>query len=238
MNKRHKLSLNMFEKIGTFGDEQQDKLQISPRIAELFAENKTNITAIHLALRDQVSGDTTSHSGTEQRTQLAAELTHTIRVISGIARELDPEQYPGVAEKFPTLTQPRPPYPVLQSRAHAFAQDALPYKQAFIDRDMPADFIEQLNALVTSFAAATDVKNTGTQDRAHSVASIATLVRKGMRIARELRASLRRQLAKNPALEAAWKRAARVEGSTGARAQVANTAAPVQQSGAAVTPAG
>jgi hypothetical protein len=211
MKKTQKFSLNMFERIDTFGTEQQDKLQISPRIAVLFAENKTNITAIHAASAEQVSGDTTSHSGTEQRAQLAAELTHHLRVIAGIARELDPVQYPGVAEKFPTLRK-RLSYPILQSRALAFAQDAVPYKQAFLDRDMPADFIEQLNALVTSFAAATGVKNTGTQERAHSVASVATLVRKGMRTTRELRASLRRQLAKNPALEAAWKRAARVQG--------------------------
>jgi hypothetical protein len=166
------------------------------------------ITEIDTHSGDQDTGRGLSHGGAGDRRRIAKELRALMRRIADIGKTLDPEAFPGVAQQ---LRMPGNSYPVLETRARAFLEVVTPIKAAFVDRLMPADFDEQLQALIDDFAAARERKHTGRAEQVGGTAGISDAAARGMRLARKLDAILKVAYAKNPSLLAAWKSAVKVQ---------------------------
>lgn len=98
----------------------------------------------------------------------------------------------------------------LLNSARAFADDASPIKAAFPKHEMPADFIEQLNQLITDFEKVSTEKAAAVGS--HVAAEIAmdeTLFR-GLQAVRQLDVIIRNKFNGDPAMLANWTRASHV----------------------------
>jgi hypothetical protein len=160
---------------------------------------------------DQDTGRGFSRGGVGDSRRIARELRALMRQIADIGKTLDPDAFPGIAQQ---LRMPRGAYQVLETRARAFLEVVTPIKAAFVDRLMPANFDEQLQALIADFATARERKHTGRAEQIGGTAGISDAVSRGMRLARKLDAILKVAYATNPSLLAAWKSALKVQRSS------------------------
>jgi hypothetical protein len=157
---------------------------------------------------NQDTGRGMSRGGTGDCRRIAKELRAFMRRISDIGKSLDPEAFPGIAQE---LRMPGNGYQELETRARAFLEVVTPTKAAFVDRMMPADFDQELQALIDDFAAARQRKRSGQSEQIGGTAGIGDSVNRGMRLARQLDAILKAAYANNPSLLAAWKSAVKVK---------------------------
>lgn len=157
---------------------------------------------------EQLVGQGTSRGGTADRRRVSRELRKMMRLIADIAKVLDPAGFPGIAAQ---LRMPRGSHQELEVRANSFAEVIAPIRQEFVDRMMPEDFDQRLQALIERFAGARNRKQSGLADQVSGIAGIAATARRGMRLLRELDAILSAAYANNPASLASWKSAARVQ---------------------------
>jgi hypothetical protein len=131
-----------------------------------------------------------------------------MRLVSDIAKTLDPKEFPGIAAQ---LKMPRDSYPALETAARTFLEVVAPIKEAFIERMMPADFEQTLQALLNAFIEARGRKYSGRARQVGGTAGTEDAVRRGMRHVRALDAMLSVAYADDPSQLAAWKAAVRIK---------------------------
>ncbi|MGB9180407.1 MAG: hypothetical protein WCB68_14335 [Pyrinomonadaceae bacterium] len=81
----------------------------------------------------------------------------------------------------------------------------------FIERGLPADFLEDLAADIEQLETSTTQKIQGTEAHVAATAAIDELIERGMRAVRELDPVMRNVFAADPARLAAWLSASHVE---------------------------
>jgi hypothetical protein len=206
METRIKHRLNAFERAARLATAHPVNLS---RAGTLAAEIDDIIRSVRDHAGDQDHGHAAFRSGSAVRAQRAAELLELMRTLNRIVRALDPEEFPGLKEKF---RMPRGDgYERLLGRAAAFVDAAEPIKTVFIERGLEPDFIEQILARCDEMHAALATKNTGLAQRVGSTAGLAALTRRGTQLLRELDAILTHQYRHDPSLLAAWKSACHLE---------------------------
>ena len=94
-------------------------------------------------------------------------------------------------------------YQDLLNRAQAFLEAVGPIKSAFVERDLPADFDEQLAGLIAEFTTATQLKASGLADQVEGTAGVRAATLNGVDIVRELGAILKVRYENDPGLYAA-----------------------------------
>jgi hypothetical protein len=99
----------------------------------------------------------------------------------------------------------------LVSVARSFATDAAPIKALFIEYDMPADFIERLNAGVDAFEQSIDQQNTGAGASRASRAAIEEILDRGEQELERFDTAVRNKYGDDRATLAAWESASRLE---------------------------
>jgi hypothetical protein len=157
---------------------------------------------------DQDLGREISAGGTSDCEHIAARLRSRMRLVSDIAKTLDPKEFSGIAAQ---LKMPRDSYPALETAARAFLEVVAPIKEAFIERMMPADFEQTLQALLNAFIEARGRKYGGRARQVGGTAGTEDSVRRGMRQVRALDAMLSVVYADDPSRLAAWKAAVRIK---------------------------
>jgi hypothetical protein len=173
---------------------------------------------------DQDGGHGEFLGGSAVRLQVANGLLDQMRPINHITRSMDPEQFPGVREKFRMPQSAN--YEKLIARAQAFLDSIGTVKPVLIARGLPADFDEQLSAKKDELVAATDRKNAGNTMQVGGTASLLTKSKEGMQCLNELDAMLSYQYRNDPELLAGWKAACHVERTPRARKKSGTAAAP------------
>jgi hypothetical protein len=179
------------------------------RVAILITALDAIIVQLYAHAGDQDFGRASFKSGSTIRSQKASELRDLLRSVNRIARVLDPTEFPGLKPRF--LMPRGDGYERLRARASAFVDAAEPIKDAFIERGLDPDFIEQIIAKQDEMLEATNIKNSGLFTQVGGTAGLAALTRQGMRYLRELDAILTHQFRKDASLLAAWKSTAHVE---------------------------
>jgi hypothetical protein len=157
---------------------------------------------------DQDLGRENSAGGTSDCKRIAARLRSQMRLVSDIAKTLDPKEFPGIAAQ---LKMPRDSYPALETATRTFLEVVEPIKGAFIERMMPADFEQTLQALLNAFIEARGRKYSGRARQVGGTAGTEDAVRRGMRHVRALDAMLSVVYADDPGRLAAWKAAVRIK---------------------------
>jgi hypothetical protein len=100
---------------------------------------------------------------------------------------------------------------VLLETARAFLVDALKFVDDFKQRELPADFFEELDSNIKLFEKAISEQNQGLETRAGSNAAIDDAIERGMNTVRELDAIVRNKYSEDPYMLMAWETARHVE---------------------------
>lgn len=155
----------------------------------------------------EASGGSTARQGTVTRAEARAALREDLEAINRTARTMDDE--PGFDEKF-RLPQRNNDQQLL-SAARAFATDALPFKAQFIAHELPADFLEDLDADITALEAAIGDQSGGIGSRVAASAAIDDAMERGGDITRKLDAIIKNKYGNNRATLAEWTSASHTE---------------------------
>jgi hypothetical protein len=178
------------------------------RANSLFTSLGTELTTMETHGTAQAAGAGVVHSGAVQRRGIATLLRRKLRAVADTAKGLDEEAYPGAAAQF---RMPRSrTYQSLLATGRAFVADVGAVKAGFVEGGLPADFDEQLAAVVGTFATATEVRDAGLAEQIGGTAGIDAKASVVRGILRKLRPLMNNLLVGNPALLAAWKSASHI----------------------------
>jgi len=153
------------------------------------------------------SGGSAARQGTVTRAEARGALREDLEAINRTARAMDDE--PGLNEKF-RLPRGNNDQQLL-SAARAFAADALPLKARFIAHELPADFLEDLDADITALEEAMGDQSGGLGSRVAASAVIDDAIERGTVIARKLDAIIRNKYGNDRATIAEWTSASHTE---------------------------
>jgi hypothetical protein len=98
----------------------------------------------------------------------------------------------------------------LISAARAAVETATPLKSGFLQREMPATFLDDLAASVNKYENAVNEKNTNREKHVTATASIKDALKRGVKLVRELDPIVRNKYRNDPATLAAWDSATHV----------------------------
>jgi hypothetical protein len=222
MNKLIIRRLAAFDRIVDFGANHALTPAL-PAAAALYTQMGTIADDLRGHAGDQDGGRGEFLGGSAVRLQVADGLLDQMRPINRITRSMDPEQYPGLREKFRMPKSAN--YEKLIARAQAFLDALAPVKSVLVARGLPADFDEQLSSKKDELVAATDRKNTGNAQQVGGTASLLAKSKEGMQSLQELDAILSYQYRNDPDLLAGWKAACHVERTPRSRKKASGTAA-------------
>lgn len=190
------------------------------RVREFFAQRPTDFseTSVTRQLVTELTGLITDLDGdaaaqaantgqarqhTQSRREARQALREDVEAINRIARTM------GLQSQFPLPSEDNDK--LLLNTARGYATNALPLKAQFLAREMPADFIEDLNADITALETTIAQQGNAVGDRAASGAGIEDKVDRGMEILRELRGIVQVKYANNPTVLAEWASASHIE---------------------------
>ena len=173
----------------------------------------TSLAAAYTGLKsyfvDQGAGNRGFREGAAERRLLVSAMVAMNRRIADLAKSVAEEGVdPGMAEKF-RLPRNRTHLNVA-STALGFANEAEPIEALFTERGMEATFVDDLRGLVTAFETASGVRVGGLAVQTTGTAGLALLTVDALKHVRLLRPLISEKLKNQPALQAAWKMAARV----------------------------
>jgi hypothetical protein len=158
----------------------------------------------------QIGGKGARHSGTMERARIAEELRLELVDVGNTGRSLDPKEFPGVGAKF-SLRDVRT-YQALRATAEAYLEAIGPIKAAFVEREYPPDFDEQIAQLIADFDAASRDQDAGLQEQSSGTAGLRVVSSRALAAVRELDAMITKRLRKSdPALLQVWKQTKHVE---------------------------
>jgi hypothetical protein len=209
MNAREQARFDMLKRVADFGENNANDFKPVPpatqptKAQRLFGEVDDAIAGLADSAAGQQSGAGDFHAGTTsksvQRDGLLAELRSINRSAGAIA---DAQSKPEIMESF---RMPRGNNDTtLVAKTRAFADAAEPLKDAFIELEHPANFIEALRQRVSDFANADSAQNTGLQDRSGATASIGPKLDAGLKAVKQLDALMHNKYAGTPEKLAAW----------------------------------
>ena len=228
MNKLDRNRLEAFLRIGQFVS--TTGFVPNARGVVLFGSIATAVTQMQTHATKQQGGKGERHAGSMERERVGEILRLELVDIGYTGRSLDPDEYPGVGAKFRLPTSGS--YQVLRATAEAYLEAVGPVKQAFVEREYPADFDEKLADLITEFDEATENTDAGLQEQSGGTAGLRVVSTMAMKAVRELDAMITKKLrTSDPALLKVWKNTSRVESGPSSAAS-APTAPPVTASAA------
>jgi hypothetical protein len=152
-----------------------------------------------------------AHAAKEKTAQNRAAdkaLRRLMEAVSRTARTMS-RRVPGLEEKF-RLPSNKDRLTWLAA-GRAFAKEAEPIKDEFIQRGLSADFVEDLKARVAAVEQLTDGRAQQSAGRVASTAGVAEAAEEGLAAVRELDVIMRNVYADSPTELAEWESASRVE---------------------------
>jgi hypothetical protein len=194
----------MFVRVRDFGIANAASFQSSAFAGEQFTLISSVINELSGHAVAQASGGGTSRQGTGMRAALREELREDLIAISRTARAIALNN-PGFEDKF------RLPRNVgdqtLLNTALTFASEAKPFVSEFVKRELPANFLEELDSTVKVFEKTISEQNLAKQTRITATAAIDTAIDQGMDAVRELDSIVKNKFANDPARLSAWESA-------------------------------
>lgn len=174
----------------------------------LFAENRAVIAALTAQGVAQSSGLHAAQQSREGKAAIRDALRREMEMIASTARGMAINT-PGLEDKF---RLPRSEAEqVWLNAARTFRADATPLKAAFMEQEMPDDFLETLDALIADYEEELVTQHQSTTAHVAARAGIDADIERGMNAARELDPIVRNKYHNDPASLAAWESARHIE---------------------------
>lgn len=197
---------NAFVRVRDFGVENAIDFPVGSAGATNFALVAAATDAMEQSGATQVSG--TASQMVTQKDIAVADLRAELRAINRTARALAVDN-PGIGDLF------RMPHGSSEQdllvAAMAFVTNATPLAAQFVAFGLPANFLVDLQADITAFAAAVTDKGTAINEKVSATTAIGTAVKNGLEGLRRLRAIVKNIYRDNPGRLAAWASASHVE---------------------------
>lgn len=175
---------------------------------QLFATLATIISEINEHAASEVSGIGDAREGTSTRRQAREELRADLEAIARTARAMSADT-PGLDDKFRVPRNQNDQH--LLAAARAFAIDAAPLAAQFIAHELPADFLEDLNADIAALEAAISNQASGRGSHVSARAAIDDAIERADEVLRKLDAIVKNKYANNPSVLAEWLSASHTE---------------------------
>ncbi len=214
------------ERTTIMNDRNTSELNMLVRSCKFVADNPllppstkaTGYAAQMVAAKDAVlatgvtweEGQGSYRAATANRHAVIADLREKLKELSLTAKALNRlGTHPGIQQQF---RMPGRKMQDLRDRAGAFATAAAEpdVKQAFIDHDSAATFVEDLEAAIEAFDDATDDRFAGSGKRIGATAGIRATLRDGITAVRAMNTILVKRYRDNPAKLTEWKAAQRI----------------------------
>jgi hypothetical protein len=199
----------MFTRVADFGATHATAFPPTTLGGELFATINAIVSQLNAHVTQQASGAGSAKQATATRNEAREELRRDMEAMSRTARAMS-ETITGLDDKF-RLPRSRVGDQIVIGLARAFAADAVPLRDEFIRHEMPANFLEDLNADITAFEQAVNEQNVNVEKRVAATAAIEDAIENGMRAVRRLDAIVRNKFENDAATLAAWTRASHTE---------------------------
>jgi hypothetical protein len=198
----------MVLRMRAFGQERTANFPAQSYGAQLFAELNDIAAELMQHAKTQTSKRSAARQGTTSKSAALAAIIEDVEAMSRTARAIAITN-PGVAELFrlPRGSNAQ----VWLSTAHAFATDAVAYKDEFIKFGLPADFIEDLTADIAAYEAAETEQSHSTGAHVAATQAIDTVLERALTLKRQLDAVVRNTYRNDPAALAAWLSATHIE---------------------------
>ncbi len=208
MNDSQTKTYEMFRRVDGFGAERAADFPASSLGGEKFAALGGVIDELEEQGTAQSAGGSAARTSTGAKRAAREELRQQMAAISETARAMESAR-PGLAASFrmPNTNGDQ----ALLTAAGAFVEAAEPLKNEFIRHELPATFLEDLNAARSAFESALSSQNQNTGRRVTATAAIEAVIERGRQIVRELDAIVSNKYRKDHATLAAWESASRVE---------------------------
>jgi hypothetical protein len=208
MNDQEVRRYQMFTRVRDFGTTNTASFQSSSMAGELFATVNSVVNELSGHAATKFSANNTLRQGTTTKAILRNELREDLIAISRTARAISVIK-PGFEDKF--RLPPNKNDQLLISAAKAFASDAAPFISDFISREMPGDFLDELNATIKLFEKVVVDKNMGAEARLSARAAIDEAIDRGMDAVRQLDAIVKNKFSNDPVKLSAWASAKHIE---------------------------
>jgi hypothetical protein len=179
----------MLVRVRDFGVQYAASFPAGSRGHELFTELSPIVEEIEQLGTAQQSNSRGAREGTTNRGEARTDLREAMEAISETARSMALDT-PGLEDKF-RLPRGKINDVDLINTARAFASDALPLKDQFIRHEMPADFLDKLNAYIEAFEQAIDTQQRSQRSRVSATTGLDDAVERGVNKVRQLDAVVR-----------------------------------------------
>jgi hypothetical protein len=203
-NRKH----STYMRVQGFGEAHVNDFAANSLGKQLFASLATIVSEINEQAASEVSGIGDAREGTSTRRQAREELRADLEAIGRTARAMSAD-VPGLDDKFRVPRNQNDQH--LLAAARAFAIDAAPLKAQFIAHELPADFLEDLNADIAALEAAIVNQASGRGSHVSARAAIDDAIERADEVVRKLDAIVKNKYANNAPVLAAWLSASHTE---------------------------
>jgi hypothetical protein len=218
MNELENKRYQMLTRVREFGSRHASDFPADSFGGQIFAEVGAVITALAGYDTAQSVGRGGVRESTVSKATARAALYEHLLAINVTARALALDT-PGLETKF---RMPRSGTDqALITAGRAFAADAVPLAGEFQKHEMPADFIDELNADIAALEEAISGRARHRDSHVAATASLDATVDRGIKAVQRLNAIVRNKFRDDPAALAAWESASHV-------ARRSRTVAPAQ----------
>ncbi|MFN0120098.1 MAG: hypothetical protein ACKV2V_06320 [Blastocatellia bacterium] len=208
MEKSVKRRLDMFRRVSEFAVRHAAEFTDTANIRDLFARLDGVIEKLETSSADRAVERGNRKSGTEAKARGRAALLNALQVMSRTARVLTLD-HPELKGKFniPKGLNDR----ALLETAHTFLVQAEPFRALFVNSELPADFLETLEATVTGFTQADKQQSVSFTSRRLATAGINGGAGDGQEIVMRLDMLIRNRYGKDRDMMTSWQIATRQE---------------------------
>lgn len=223
MNDSENRKYQMFARVRIFGTEHAADFAPNSMGTQLFATLSGVIDSLDQHASTKASKTGAAFQGTATRGEARQALREDLEAINRTARVMSGD-IPGLNDKF--RLPPTDNDQLLLSAARAFLADATPLKAQFIAHELPADFLEDLQADIEAFEAAVNAQSSGVGQRIAAGAAIEAAIDQGVATVRKLDAIVKNKYSNDPAVLAQWASASHTERAPRRKAAAGTTNEP------------
>ena len=198
-NRKHRRAVRVRE----FVAQRLDEYSVTGVVRQLYATLQTLITKLESLAAAQVAGISEAHQHTDNRGSARLALRQAVEAISSVARAM------GLAKEFPLPDRGNDNN--LLNVARAYVPRAQARKAEFLEHELPADFIEDLQADITALEAAIAERGNAVGDHVQASDAIAETDDEIDEVIDKLDAILRPKYANNRPVLTEWLSARHVE---------------------------
>jgi hypothetical protein len=208
MNDTVNTQLGTYRRMQEFCNSRSSDFAPGSLASQLFAKLSADVADLTNLVAAQASSDGAARGGTDFRSDARDDLRSRLRAINRTAHAIALD-VPGLENKFRVPRGDNDEE--LLAAARAAAVDAVALSSRFIAHEMPATFIDDLNASIANFEKSLNEQSSAVGDRVGSRAAIEKRLDELMITRRKLDPIMRNKYADDPATLAEWERASHIE---------------------------